>query len=111
MNTKHIFLFVALFSMAFVSCKKCADCACNNTIVYTYGDDVEEDTKTQIENGVTPTLNTQFPESTNEICARGGNFDDDKDEYEDESETISFTNEGSTEYSYTFKRTCICTDQ
>ncbi|GEM_PF-410958 len=111
MNTKLIYLCILALGFAFTSCKKCADCACTNNVTYTYGDSIDQTVKDAIESATNSAFATQYPEITEEICERGGSFDDEKDKFEEQGATDSFENPaGGTEYSYEFVRSCVCTD-
>ena len=109
---RNLFIIFVLTGLVFASCNRCADCTCTNSVVYTYGADVDEQEKQTIESTTNQALNNQFPEESEEICERSNNRrDESTDDFEAKSTSETFENPGNLEYGYEFTRSCVCSDK
>lgn len=105
---KKLSLFIASVALiGFTSCQKCTDCSCVYTDTFTFEDgfpaDQEASIRTDYDNSTT------YPDVTQEVCSKRGDFDAAVNTFESQSKT--FQDDGARDgkaWSYDGTYTCTC---
>lgn len=103
---------VLIAALAFVSCKKCADCKCENTHTWEWDEEspyYSEDYKEQRESSEESWNDAIYEEDTKEYCERSKDLETKIENWEEDSYT--YTDDGyDGEYEYTFEHDCTCSE-
>ena len=108
---RFIFSAVILAILGLSSCEKCTDCSCSSSSAFDFDPGIPESTKSTIESEIEAGFNNTYPETTDEICEKRGDFDGAVIDYE--AESASFTDQGVTgglNWSFSANYSCICED-
>lgn len=107
---KKLALFLAATSLvALTSCDKCTDCSCTYSSAYTFETDFSSTEEANIRSEYNQYGAATYPETSEEICDKRGDFDNTIAAYEEKSAT--FTDDGTREgkaWSVLGTYTCSC---
>lgn len=105
---KTIIPIALLFVVAFTSCEKCADCACENAVSVEFDSDFSGN-EDVTEAAYTTGVNNTYPANATELCGKKKDLEEDINDYESESRTI--VDEENSGFTGNIVRTCTCVEQ
>lgn len=108
---RFIFSAAILALLGLSSCEKCTDCYCVSSSSFDFDAGIPESTKNAIESDVEAGFTNTYPETTDEICEKRGDFDGAVSDYE--AESASFTDQGVTgglNWAFSANYSCTCED-
>ena len=107
---KKIVLSAAVLALVgLTSCEKCRDCVCVSESSFDFDAGIPESTKNTIESNVEAGFNSTYPERTDEICEKRGDFDAAVADYE--AQSADFTENGVSgglPWSFSGNYSCTC---
>ncbi|MEX2597651.1 MAG: hypothetical protein WEC59_12050 [Salibacteraceae bacterium] len=110
---KLIIPFASIILLFFTACEKCADCTCSGTWTYNFSDSISDAGEQAIRNAYDAEFNSQYPDKTEEVCAKRKDFDETLASYKEDN-SLNFKDSSKVEsypWSVSGFYDCICLEQ